>query len=459
MDSHELVGVKLFFSQVTPLEMILFVGPFILLLACLALLPLFFSHFWESNKNKAIVALTLGFPSALFFFFKDWHMLTHTALDYAAFVSLMGALFVISGGIYVRGAFAGLPWVNGLFLLIGALLANFIGTTGASMLLIRPLLRANHMRQHKVHIVIFFIFIVSNCAGLLTPLGDPPLFLGFLKGVSFGWTLQLWPEWLLVNSILGVLFYVTDAYWFSREHQDTKTILRKNDGYLSERFGIEGKRNFALLGMVISLILVSGYCIYPIEGQPIWGESLGGILSKAFQIVSMALLAAVSFFATPKKIHEKNNFSFGPIIEVAVLFAGIFLAMIPALLILETQGAKMHMGQTWQLFWASGLLSGFLDNAPTYLTFTSLAKGILGLTGEGLAELMHHPQGMEFLKAVSCGAVMMGALSYIGNGPNFMVKAIAEHAKVKMPSFFGYMAWSVMILIPTFLIVTLVFFR
>ena len=214
-----------------------------------------------------------------------------------------------------------------------------------------------------------------------------------------------------------------------------------------------------MLGVVIGLILMSGYCIYPIQGQPVLGESFGGVLSKVFQIVSMVLLAALSFFATPKAIHEKNHFSFGPIIEVAVLFAGIFLAMMPALLILETQGAKMHMGETWQLFWASGLLSGFLDNAPTYLTFTSLAKGILGLTGDGLAELTRHPQGMQFLKAISCGSVMMGALSYVGNGPNFMVKAIAEHEKVKMPSFFGYMAWSIMILIPTFLVVTLVFFR
>ncbi len=457
--SHELQGIKLFFSEITPLEIVLFVGPFALLLASLALLPLFFHHFWESNKNKAIVALTLGLPSAVFFLIKDWHMLAHTALDYAAFVSLLGALFIISGGIYIRGAFAGLPSVNGLFLLIGALLANFIGTTGASMLLIRPLLRANHMRQHKVHIVVFFIFIVSNCSGLLTPLGDPPLFLGFLKGISFGWTLQLWPEWLFVNTVLGVLFFVIDTFWFNREHQNTQEILRKNDGYLSERFGIEGKRNFFLLSVVIGLILISGYWIYPIQGEPIFGESFGGVLSKTFQIFGMVLLSALSFYMTPQVIHKKNHFSFHPIIEVAVLFAGIFLAMIPALLILETQGANLHMGKPGELFWMTGLLSGFLDNAPTYLTFTSLAKGTLGLVGDGLVELMHHPEGELMLKAISCGAVFMGAMTYIGNGPNFMVKAIAEHAKVKMPSFFGYMLWSVVILIPVFVLVTLLFFR
>ena len=459
MDSHEPVGAKFFFSQVSPFEIVLFVGPFVALLLSLALLPLFFPHFWENNRNKAIVALTLGLPSAIFFILKDWHVLAHTALDYAAFVSLLGALFVISGGIYIRGAFAGLPWVNGLFLLIGALLANLIGTTGASMLLIRPLLRANQMRQHKVHIVIFFIFIVSNCSGLLTPLGDPPLFLGFLKGISFGWTLQLWPEWLVVNTILGCIFFAIDTFWFNREHLHTKEVLRKNDGYLSERFGIQGKRNFFLLAVVIGLVLVSGYWIYPIEGSPIFGESFGGILSKAFQIFGMLMLAALSFYITPKLIHEKNYFRFGPIIEVAVLFAGIFLAMIPALLILETQGAKFHLGASWQLFWVSGSLSAFLDNAPTYLTFTSLAKGALGLTGDGLAELMHHPVGAQFLKAISCGSVMMGAMTYIGNGPNFMVKAIAEHAKVKMPGFFGYMLWSFLILIPVFILVTLLFFR
>lgn len=456
---HQMEGVKLFFSQISPLEIAFYAAPFCLLLASLAFLPLFFHRFWESNRNKAIISLVLGLPSALFFIARDWHVLAHTALEYAAFVSLMGALFIISGGIYIRGAFAGLPWVNALFMLIGALLANFIGTTGASMLLIRPLLRANHTRVNKAHIVVFFIFIVSNCSGLLTPLGDPPLFLGFLKGVSFGWTLQLWPQWIFVNCTLLLLFFAIDKFWFKREHHDTRAILKKNDGLLSERFGIEGKRNFLLLLLVITLILISGYWIYPLEGEPVFGESFGGFASKLFQIAGMILLASLSFFFTPKKIHQKNHFSFHPIIEVAVLFAGIFLAMIPALLILETQGAKLHLEETWQLFWMTGLLSGLLDNAPTYLTFTSLAKGTLGLTGEGLGELMHHARGQELLKAISCGAVFMGAMTYIGNGPNFMVKAIAEHSKVKMPGFFGFMLWSGFILIPVFSLVTLFFFR
>ncbi len=437
---------------------IFFAAPFVLLLGSLAICPLAAPHFWEKNKNKAIVSLGLGAPIAVFFLFRDWHVLANTALDYAAFIALLGSLFVISGGIYIRGSFAGLPLVNALFLLIGALLSNFIGTTGASMLLIRPLLRANHMRHHKSHIVIFFIFIVSNCSGLLTPLGDPPLFLGFLRGVDFAWTLRLFPQWLTVNVSLLALFYFLDSYWFVREHQDTRKILLQNDGTLSDRFGIEGGPNFIFLGLVVSLILLGGYVLYPLPGPRIFGEPFGSFFSKTVQAAGMIVIALLSYQTTSKAIHEKNHFNFGPIVEVAVLFSGIFLTMVPALIILETRGARLGIHHPIQFFWLSGLLSSFLDNAPTYLTFTSLAKGSLSLSGEGLKELMVHPQGQFFLKAISCGAVMMGANTYIGNGPNFMVKAIAEHAKVKMPGFFGYMAWSVGILIPLFIAVSLIFF-
>jgi len=447
-----------YFSALPPLTIAVFVAPFVLLLLCIALLPLFAAHFWEKNSNKAIVSLGLGLPIGFFFLIHHAPLLVHTALDYGAFLSLLGALFIISGGIYIRGAFAGLPWVNASFLLIGAFLSNIIGTTGASMLLIRPLLRANKERRHKAHSVIFFIFIVSNCSGLLTPLGDPPLFLGFLKGVDFAWTLRLWPEWLLVISALLTLFYGFDSYWFHQEHLETKNILKRNDGYLSERFGILGRRNFILLGLVVGVILISGYRIYPLAGPAILGEPYGSVLSKIFQVLAMSLLAAISFKMTPKHVHEKNHFGFGPILEVAILFSGIFLTMIPALLILETQGAKLHVTEAWQFYWASGFLSSFLDNAPTYLTFTSLAKGALQLSGEGLSGLMHHPAGAVALRAISCGAVMMGANTYIGNGPNFMVKAIAEHAGVKMPGFFSYMIWSVGILVPLFLLVTRIFF-
>ncbi len=452
-------AIKQYFADLTPAASLIFTAPFAILLGCIAILPLRLPHFWESNANKGKVAAALALPVFLFFLARDWHVLATTFLDYLAFIALLGALFTISGGIYIQGSFAGLPSVNAVFLLLGALLSNLIGTTGASMLLIRPLLRANHERKHKSHIVIFFIFIVSNTSGLLTPLGDPPLFLGFLKGVDFIWTLRLFKEWIFVLIALLTLFYLLDHYYFKKEHQDTHKILKQMHGqFLSERFSILGKRNFIFLAMVIGTILFSGYVIYPMDGPEVFGESWGGFLSKVVQMAGMLAAAVASYRMTPRNLHEKNNFGFGPIIEVAVLFSGIFVTMMPALLILETQGGKFGITHSWQYFWMSGVLSSFLDNAPTYLTFTSLAKGALNIPGEGLAGLMHHPQGSFYLAAVSCGSVFMGANTYIGNGPNFMVKAIAEHARVKMPGFFGYMAWSVGVLIPVFILVTFLFF-
>ncbi len=458
-ESFQFEGIKGYFAGLAPAAVILFSLPFILLLAGLAILPLAFPHFWENNRNKAIVSIGLGLPIAGFFLYHDWHTLANTALDYAAFLSLLSALFIISGGIHIRGSFAGLPVVNTLFLLIGALLANFVGTTGASMLMIRPLIRANKARHHKSHIIIFFIFIVSNCSGLLTPLGDPPLFLGFLRGVDFSWTLRLWREWLLVVGSLLAIFYFLDHYWFSREHLHIKDVLIKNKEYVSERFGVEGGHNFLFLTAVVALILFSGYAVYPLKGEPIFDEPFGAVISKLVQIVGMLVAAFLSYKLTAKNTHERNHFGFGPIIEVAVLFAGIFMSMTPVLIILETQGHKLGVNHPWQYFWMAGGLSSFLDNAPTYLTFTSLAKGALQLGGEGLKELMLHSTGAIYLAAVSCGAVMMGANTYIGNGPNFMVKAIAEEQNVKMPSFFGYMLWSATFLIPLFLVVTFFFFR
>lgn len=455
---ENLHGLKLFFSQVGIPSAILFILPFASLLGCIALLPLKASHFWENNKNKALVSLGLALPVFIFLLSQEWQVLAAVLLDYAAFLSLLAALFIISGGIYIRGSFAGLPWVNTIFLIIGALLSNLIGTTGASMVLIRPLLRANKERHHKAHIVVFFIFIVSNCSGLLTPLGDPPLFLGFLKGVDFGWTLCLYPQWLFVLTSLLGLFFIFDSIYFKREHQDVHKILKDNDGYASERFGIEGLSNIIFLLAVAAVILISGYVVYPMQGNPVLGEPFGSFLSKVVQIAGMLTVAILSYFFTSKKIHGKNHFGFGPIVEVAVLFLGIFITMVPALMILETQGGKLGVSHAWQYFWMSGALSSFLDNAPTYLTFTSLAKGALGLTGEGLRELLTHFPGAYYLAAVSCGSVFMGANTYIGNGPNFMVKAIAEHGKVKMPSFFGYMVWSGTILIPIFILTGFLFF-
>lgn len=483
---ESLESIRHYFAGLDPGYYVLLVAPFVLLLASVAVLPLVAHHFWEKNRNKALVSLTFGVPVAAFFVYQDWHTLAVTILDYGAFIALLGALFIISGGIYIRGSFAGRPITNTGFMLVGAVLANFVGTTGASMLLIRPVLRANQMRQRKVHIVIFFIFIVSNVGGLLTPLGDPPLFLGFLKGVAFHWTLRLWPQWLVAVGALAAIFHLVDRHQFGREPVGVKDSMvsqnievtslstgevlpnpplqRGEGGSLQEsegrreRFGIEGSENFVFLGMVVGLILFSGYVLFPIKGDLIFGEHPGAAISKIVQILGMMLLAFASYKLTPRMIHERNRFNFHPIIEVAVIFAGIFLAMVPAQLILETRGAELGVDQQWHYFWMTGVLSSFLDNAPTYLTFTSLAKGGLHLPGETLEGLVADPVGAGFLVAISVGAVLMGANTYIGNGPNFMVKSIAEQEGIRMPSFFSYMVWSGVVLLPLFAVITVLFF-
>jgi len=365
--------------------------------------------------------------------------------EYVAFVLLLFALFTITGGIHLRGTLAGMPIVNTMLLAIGGGIASFVGTTGASMLLIRPLLRANALRRRKVHVVVFFIFIVANCGGLLTPLGDPPLFLGFLRGVPFGWTFGLWRQWLVVNVALLVIFMFLDNWHFHREDVLDRRDLDEDLEAARTRLGIEGGFNFVLLAGVIAAIWASGRFDWPL------GVREGTTL--ALGVASIAL--------TKKTIRERNQFSWHPIVEVAVLFLGIFLAMMPALLILNARGAELGVDTPREYFWATGMLSSFLDNAPTYLTFASVAAGSHGIQVDGryLEEYLKlGPDAALVLAAVSCGAVFMGANTYIGNGPNFMVKAIAERSGVKMPGFFGYMAWSLFVLVPLFGAVTLYLF-
>jgi Na+/H+ antiporter NhaD/arsenite permease-like protein len=332
--------------------------------------------------------------------------------------------------------------VNTLFLAIGAILANLIGTTGASMLLIRPFLRANHARQRTAHLAVFFIFIVSNTAGLLTPLGDPPLFLGFLRGVPFQWTLSLLPIWALVVGALLLIFNIYDQYVFVREDVETPGALAE-DVQSHRKIHIQGGLNFIYLLGVMGAAIASGYFGWP----------------RGIQESIMIAMALLSWFTTARSVHHLNHFHFHPILEVAAVFAGIFVTMIPALEILEHSGPSLNLQQPWQYFWMSGILSSFLDNAPTYLTFCAMASGVVGATAENLGALLHTPLGVSLLRAVSCGSVFMGANSYIGNGPNFMVKSIAERSGVSMPSFGGYMLYSGSVLIPIFIIVTLVFFR
>ena len=434
------------------------VAPFALLLLCIAVFPLLNPHWWEHNKNKGVIVAALGIPIAIYILTFGHHgleALEHAGKEYVSFLVLLGSLFVISGGVYVRGSLKGSPIVNSIFLGLGAAIASFIGTTGASMLLIRPLLRANERRNRVAHVVVFFIFTVSNCGGLLTPLGDPPLFLGFLKGVPFEWTLRLWPQWAVVNGLLLVAFYIWDSVAIHREAHSAAEEAVLETPLSPEKFGIDGLHNFLGLIGIVAIIYSSGQ-----------GYGTGGA-AWPFGVQEGLMLAvtAACYLMTSAGIREKNRFGFGPIIEVAVLFAGIFATMIPALAILNVKGKSLGIDTPAQFFWASGILSSFLDNAPTYLTFAVTACGIHGVdAGEGryLAEFLKLPaaQGAaQILAAISCGAVFMGANTYIGNGPNFMVKAIAEENNVRMPGFFGYMAYSGAILIPIFIVVTFIFFR
>jgi Na+/H+ antiporter NhaD/arsenite permease-like protein len=408
-------------------------------------------HWWEQNRNRALVSASFAliFASYLLLNFghAGWAALQHAILyEYLPFIVLLSALFTISGGIYIKGSLAGSPLSNTVLLLIGAATASFIGTTGASMVLIRPLLRANAKREQKVHLVVFFIFIVSNCGGLLTPLGDPPLFLGFLKGVPFTWTLRLWKEWLLVNGLLLLAANRLDQWVLNRE----KNRHSVAEAMQHEPLRLLGWHNLFFLGGIVLVILGKG-------------EGWGGEWPFGMQEALMIMITLVAYFTTKQDIRTANRFSFAPINEVAILFAGIFITMIAPLTVLNTHGKELGLTEPWQYFWGTGLLSSFLDNAPTYLTLAATAAGSLGVSVEQqkyLAEFLAQggAAAAEILAAVSCGAVFMGANTYIGNGPNFMVKAIAEENGVRMPSFFGYMAWSGIVLMPLLLIVTLVFF-
>lgn len=401
---------------------------FIIMLLSIAVIPLINAEWW--SKRYGWIAFILALPVAFIVVSKKTSLLIHVIGEYLSFIILLGSLFIIAGGIVIRIGPKGTPKLNAIILLVGAFFASFIGTTGASMILIRPLIRANKWRKHVIHIFIFFIFMVSNIGGLLTPLGDPPLFLGFLKGVPFLWTFKLFPFWLFSTTILIITFLLLDNYFLKKEDTD---ILKES--IYTKKVEIKGKRNIIFLLMVISSFFL----------PPIFRE---------FVMISAGLL---SIYFTPITLREENSFTYHPIIEVALLFIGIFVTMIPVMKILEVNGNKLGISEPWQFFWITGALSSFLDNAPTYLVFMATAQSVAVAKGITTNLIVGVPE--VYLKAISVGAVFMGANSYIGNGPNFMVKAICEENDIKMPSFFGYMAWSIGILIPLFVIITFVFFK
>ena len=400
--------------------------PFVAMLLSIAVLPLWTPHWWERNRNKLLVSAALGLPVLVLYLFRQPGALLHMGEDYVSFIVLLGGLFVISGGVLLRGDLTATPLVNSTFLAVGTVLASAVGTTGASMLLIRPLLQTNRERTRRTHTVVFFIFLVSNVGGMLTPLGDPPLFLGYLAGVPFTWTLRLWPQWLLMTAALLVTYFVWDSIACTRE---PLAALRRDRAQI-EPLRLRGATNAVWLAGVI---LAVAFLRAPLR------ESV------------IVLLAAISLWRTPAAVRRANGFTWYPMIEVAVLFLGIFLTMIPALELLRLRGGELGVRTPGQFFWAAGALSSFLDNAPTYLAFLALGQGL------GLAREVVGVPG-SILAAISVGSVAMGANTYIGNAPNFMVKSIADEAGVKMPSFFGYMLYSGAILIPLLVLVTLLFF-
>ena len=425
-----------------------YVIPFIGMLLSIAVLPLVAHNFWEKNYGKISLMWALLFYIPFLFTGIEFafHELMKVILtEYLPFIILLFSLYTISGGILLKGSLVGSPKVNLIILMIGTILSSLMGTTGSAMLLIRPLLRANKMRANKVHTIVFFIFLVANIGGSLTPLGDPPLFLGFLNGIGFFWTASnmLYPM-VTISLILFIVYYFLDSYFYKKEN-----IILNNQS--NEKLKIEGLFNFLLIGGVVFGVLISGMEPFKFAISTIAGvDLLKGNLIRDLMLLSLAL---ISLIFTKQEYRAMNGFTWHPILEVAKLFIGIFITIIPAIIIL--QKTEFNLGLS-ELFWLTGILSSFLDNAPTYLVFFN-AVGI----NPDIINSANNPEGFVImtkqLLAISLGAVFMGANTYIGNAPNFMVKSIAEENGVKMPSFFGFMGWSLLILVPCFVIINLLF--
>ncbi|MCB7513931.1 sodium:proton antiporter [bacterium 210917-SL.2.15] len=442
---------------------LVFAIPFVGMLLCIAICPLVIPEKWEKWRWLFVLFWSLLFliPFALTYNVPTMvdQLLESLVGDYLTFIVLLFGLFCVAGNICLEGDLAGTPKTNVILLLIGTVLASWIGTTGASMVMIRPILRANRWRSKCVQTVVFFIFLVSNIGGCLTPIGDPPLLMGFMRGVPFTWELQhLLPIMILNVVLLLAIYFVMDQRAYRKDLAAGRKPLSGG-----AKLHLSGGHNIVFMLVIVLAVVLSGV----LPGMPLFQDAAGNVLGihifgsvslsypTLIEIVMILAAAFLSFKTTRKDVRTKNNFTWGAIEEVAVLFIGIFITMIPALLFLKAHGADLGLTEPWQMFWATGALSSFLDNTPTYLVFMTTA-GALG-AAEGVVTTVG-TIAVPMLIAISCGAVFMGANTYIGNAPNFMVKSIADENGVKMPSFFGYMAWSVGILIPVFLIDTLLFF-
>lgn len=438
--------------------------PFAALLLCIAVLPLVKAEWWEKNRLYAVIALSVLFivPFAVLNGPKEAAEVVLECIinDYLTFIVLLFGLFCVAGNIVVEGNLAGSPRVNVMLLAIGTLLSSWVGTTGASMLLVRPVIKMNSWRKNKTHIMVFFIFLVSNIGGCLTPIGDPPLLMGFSRGVPFFWSLRLFPVLLINMFILLFVFYHMDKKAYMKDIASGAMPKIKEGEPLIR---IRGLHNIVFIAMIIAAVILSGVLpnmsmFQNAEGHVIGLHILGEVtltVPAIIEIVIILLAAFLSFKTTSAKNRKKNHFTWGAIEEVAVLFVGIFITMQPALMILKDAGASLGLTEPFQMFWVTGALSSFLDNTPTYLVFLTTA-GAMSFT-KGVATTVGIVP-VQMLMAISCGAVFMGANTYIGNAPNFMVKSISDENGVKMPSFFGYLAWSVCILVPVFFIDMLIFF-
>jgi Na+/H+ antiporter NhaD/arsenite permease-like protein len=429
------------------------VAPFVLLLSAIALFPLApqIAKWWESNLHRFFVAGLLATAALAYYLFvplggglnfvQTWEVLSHTLFhEYVPFMMLLFALYTISGGIRLEGDLRAHPLTNSLFLATGAVLASIIGTTGAAMVLVRPLLETNSERRRVAHTVIFFIFIVCNCGGCLLPTGDPPLFLGYLRGVSFLWTLSLWPEWLFVNGLLIGIYYVYDRFWHY-PHEAKADVVRDETRVRPLRFLGVWPNAALLLAVIAAVAVLDPRMTVPGTDWHPWPYLREGVLLA---------LVGLSLATGSREVRRANNFNYSAILEVAALFFGIFITMQPALQILQAKGPDLGLATATHFFWTTGALSSVLDNAPTYVVFFETAKTLGGEPQmAGVAE--------PLLRAVSLGAVFMGANTYIGNGPNFMVRAIAEQSGVRMPSFFGYMVYSGLVLLPLFALTNWIF--
>ena len=438
--------------------------PFVCLLLCIAVFPLILPEWWEKNKQYIVILMSVLFiiPFAVKY---GAASAAETVLeciinDYLTFIVLLFGLFCVAGNIKVEGNLAGSPRVNVLLLGVGTLLSSWIGTTGSSMLLVRPVIKMNSWRKHKSHIMVFFIFLISNIGGCLTPIGDPPLLMGFSRGVPFFWSLRLFPI-LLVNMVLLLtVFYFIDRHFYRK---DLARGAMPDYDEKAPLLHIKGKHNLIFVLMIIVAVILSGV----LPEMPLFQNSAGEVIGihimgevtltipAIIEMVIILVAALLSFKTTETEVRTQNHFTWGAIVEVAVLFIGIFITMQPALMVLKSMGSSLGLTEAYQMFWVTGALSSFLDNTPTYLVFLTTAGSM------GFASGISTTLGMvptQMLMAISCGAVFMGANTYIGNAPNFMVKSISDENGIRMPSFFGYMLWSVCILVPVFAIDMLLFF-